>query len=257
MTQRASAHDWPRSQVQSLLFDREAFTATTAKAWARAHGYRHGKVDTTDRYHRLRQFDPDGSPCRTIAFDEGVKAIVCAAAENPVGDRVEAIAGPGRGLRGTIRSETARVAEVELDKGGRRHLERSHLRLRRNPPPLPEDAYDWPWVADLVNEAATQVEYRWAPGTDKVFVVDLFQHLEAEGRASGIDLDEMKRILLMLQRKGLIQMARADLVGAMDPERVRQSEIALGDVASFHFVLDPRGPSYARREWHPRAGSGR
>lgn len=73
---------WPRSEVQSLLFDRDHFTATQARAWAEREGFRFGKVDTTDNYHRLRQFDPTGAPCRTIELpgtDPVVKAIVCRA----------------------------------------------------------------------------------------------------------------------------------------------------------------------------------
>ncbi len=246
MSRSAHAADWPGSQIQSLLFDRDHFTAKQATAWARAHGYQHGKVDTTDRYHRLRQYDPTGAPCRTVTLTEGVKAVVCAAATpNPVGDRVEATSGPARGLRGIVRSETPRVAEVEFESGRRGHVERSALRLRKNP--LAPDAYDWPWVARLVNEAATATEYRWAPGTDKVFVADVFDTLESEGKTSGIGMEEFKEILLVLNRKGLVQLARADLVGAMDPVRVRRSEIRFVDsVSSYHFILDPAGPAYLR-----------
>jgi hypothetical protein len=81
---RNPAVPWPRARVQSLLFPTFKFTATGAKEWARAHGYRHASVDTTGAYHRIRQFDPDGAACRTIPFgDSGIKAIVCAARRNP------------------------------------------------------------------------------------------------------------------------------------------------------------------------------
>ncbi len=81
---RNPAVPWPRARVQSLLFPTFKFTATGAKEWARAHGYRHANVDTTGAYHRIRQFDPDGAECRTIPFgDSGVKAIVCSARRNP------------------------------------------------------------------------------------------------------------------------------------------------------------------------------
>ena len=64
--------------VQSLLFDRSAgWTAGKAKAWAKSHGYRHGKVHTTDRYVRIRQFDPKGLKTkRTITFGHGIRAVV-------------------------------------------------------------------------------------------------------------------------------------------------------------------------------------
>jgi hypothetical protein len=64
--------------VQSLLFDREAgWTVSKAKAWAKSHGYRYGKVDVTDQYIRVRQFDPKGFKTkRTITFGRGIRAIV-------------------------------------------------------------------------------------------------------------------------------------------------------------------------------------
>ena len=77
-THNPSDH-WPRSEVQSLLFDRQMFTEAQAKAWAKEHGYLYGSVDTTGSYHRLRQEAPTGGPCRTIEFTTGIKAIVCAA----------------------------------------------------------------------------------------------------------------------------------------------------------------------------------
>jgi CheY-like chemotaxis protein len=70
---------WPRSQVQSLLFDKGTWTAPRAKAWARKHGFAYGQVDTTEHKYRLRQFAPTGAPCRTIQFGHeiGIHAVVC------------------------------------------------------------------------------------------------------------------------------------------------------------------------------------
>lgn len=45
-------------KLQTLLFDRDVFTETQAKAWAKRHKKRYGKVDTTENFHRLRQVDP-------------------------------------------------------------------------------------------------------------------------------------------------------------------------------------------------------
>lgn len=69
---------WSRSSdVQSLLFDRESFTASTARAWARRHGFRYGDVDVTDGKVRLRQADPvEFSDFRTISLTDGVRAVV-------------------------------------------------------------------------------------------------------------------------------------------------------------------------------------
>lgn len=63
---------------QSLLFSRAAgWTTSKSKAWAKAHGYRYGKVDVTDQYIRIRQFDPKGSKVqRTVPFGRGIRAVV-------------------------------------------------------------------------------------------------------------------------------------------------------------------------------------
>lgn len=67
-----------RSQVQSLLFARDEYTVAQAKRWAAEHGYKHGKVDVTDEYVRLRQASPDAfSRLRTVSFGHsGIKAVV-------------------------------------------------------------------------------------------------------------------------------------------------------------------------------------
>lgn len=65
------------SRVQTLLFSRHAFTPQAAAHWARAHGYRASKIDTTADYHRIRQRDPARFVrMRTVPFGRGVKAIV-------------------------------------------------------------------------------------------------------------------------------------------------------------------------------------
>ena len=71
-----------KTHVQSLLFPRSRFTTAEAKSWARSHGYRAGKVDTTARYVRLRQSDPSKfARMRTIKFgSSGIKAVVGARA---------------------------------------------------------------------------------------------------------------------------------------------------------------------------------
>lgn len=65
-------------EVQSLLFSRDRFDRRSARAWARRHGYKYGKVDVTANYIRLRQRDPaEFGFMRTIAFgDSGIKAVV-------------------------------------------------------------------------------------------------------------------------------------------------------------------------------------
>ncbi len=68
---------WAGSEVQSLLFDRARWTPSTAKTWARGHGYKSGKVHVTDNYVRLRQFAPVArTQKRTISFGTGIKAVI-------------------------------------------------------------------------------------------------------------------------------------------------------------------------------------
>jgi hypothetical protein len=64
--------------IQSLLFGRDAgWTEGEAKQWAKSHGYKHGKVDITDQYVRIRQFDPSGLKVkRTITLGRGIRAVV-------------------------------------------------------------------------------------------------------------------------------------------------------------------------------------
>ncbi len=76
-------------------------------------------------------------------------------------------------------------------------------------------------------------------GERKVFVSAAYDQLRKDGRSSGISLPEFKALLVDLHRAGVLELARADLVAAMDPSLVAASEIdAQG--AEFHFiVVDP------------------
>jgi hypothetical protein len=67
------------TEVQTLLFDKDDFTKSDAKAWARENDFKHGKVDETDEYYRLRQRPPGEfkkSGFRTIDLSTGVKAVI-------------------------------------------------------------------------------------------------------------------------------------------------------------------------------------
>jgi phage head maturation protease len=65
--------------VQTLVFAKSDFSAETAKAWAKKHGFAGLEVDDTGDSLRLRQRDPaefDQETFRTIDFTEGVQAVV-------------------------------------------------------------------------------------------------------------------------------------------------------------------------------------
>lgn len=69
----------PPSTVQSLVFSRKKFTAASARAWAKRHGFRYGNIDPNPKTYRFRQVDPyvfrEGS-FRTITFAPGIKAVI-------------------------------------------------------------------------------------------------------------------------------------------------------------------------------------
>jgi hypothetical protein len=71
-------------------------------------------------------------------------------------------------------------------------------------------------------------------GPEKVFIYPLWERV---GKKIGMSLDQFKRWLIGQNRERGLDLARADLVGAMDPGLVQSSEInSLG--STFHFVLD-------------------
>jgi hypothetical protein len=65
-----------RSEVQSVLFDKDLFTRRSAISWLRKHGFKSSKVDETNRYYRFRQFTPNKNRRHRIKeIDDGIKFI--------------------------------------------------------------------------------------------------------------------------------------------------------------------------------------
>ena len=64
--------------IQSVIFDKERWTVPAARKWLKAHKFRSNKVDTTDEYHRFRQYPPDyeNEIYRTKTNKNGIKLIV-------------------------------------------------------------------------------------------------------------------------------------------------------------------------------------
>jgi hypothetical protein len=82
-------------------------------------------------------------------------------------------------------------------------------------------------------------------GDSKVFIVHVWRTLLADPAFRGGDFSAFKTRLAEANNARLLNLARADLVQAMDPEDVRLSEVVYMN-ASFHFVrIDPerREPS--------------
>jgi hypothetical protein len=72
---------------------------------------------------------------------------------------------------------------------------------------------------------------------DKVYVSAIWRQLGEGASLAGMTFDQFKAQLVAANQRGALALARADLVGAMDPREVAASEIR--DLSStFHFVLD-------------------
>ncbi|MGO9599774.1 MAG: hypothetical protein ACLP7Q_17430 [Isosphaeraceae bacterium] len=92
-----------------------------------------------------------------------------------------------------------------------------------------------------VLEAARSSPSGWY-GDNKVFIVHAWRALEHQPELAGIDLDTFKRRLAEANNARLLDLARADLVQAMDPEDVRLSELSYLN-ATFHFIrIDSQRP---------------
>jgi hypothetical protein len=108
------------------------------------------------------------------------------------------------------------------------------------PPVAPEAAPGLDLDLDLAPFARRVVEAaRSSPsgrfGDKKVFVVHVWRALQDDPAFAPMGLDGFKRRLAEANNARLLDLSRADLVEAMDPEDVRLSEVPyLG--ASFHFV---------------------
>ncbi|HEX7842885.1 MAG TPA: hypothetical protein VF469_35670, partial [Kofleriaceae bacterium] len=89
--------------------------------------------------------------------------------------------------------------------------------------------------ADDVRRAAGAATDGWF-GDRKVFVSAVWDQLRKGPRWAELALPEFKSRLVAAHRAGELELARADLVAAMDPALVAASEIA-ADGASFHFLV--------------------
>ncbi|HEU4727818.1 MAG TPA: hypothetical protein VFT22_08020, partial [Kofleriaceae bacterium] len=103
----------------------------------------------------------------------------------------------------------------------------------------------------LVREAIPRIGSDGRFGAEKVFVSAIWQRIERDGRLPDLSFERFKRWLVTANRDQLLDLARADLVGAMDPKLVADSEIEhLG--TTFHFVVDRRATQTAGRGLHAR-----
>jgi hypothetical protein len=78
-------------------------------------------------------------------------------------------------------------------------------------------------------------------GDRKVFIASVWNALRQQATWSALTLDDFKARLLAAHRAGAVELARADLVAAMNPELVASSETH-ADGASFHFIVREAAP---------------
>ena len=64
--------------MQSVLFDKNIYNISDSRKWLKGHNFKYsGKVDTTQNYHRFRQYEPKKSHTyRTLNIKKGVKGII-------------------------------------------------------------------------------------------------------------------------------------------------------------------------------------
>ena len=120
---------------------------------------------------------------------------------------------------------------------------RAGRRNGRRTLPRTVDDVDLPSFANIVYALAADVEPDLNPdgcargrfGDRKVFVAAIRRALRATRYAS-LPRTAIDELLFRAHREELLVLARADLVSAMDPDEIRDSEIVV-DGARFHFVV--------------------
>lgn len=94
-----------------------------------------------------------------------------------------------------------------------------------------------PTLLHAVRDSLAKVGAAGRFGHEKVFISALWRELVRQRELKSLSLEDFKRWLIDANREQTIDLVRADLVSAMDPRLVTDSEIEdLG--ATFHFVVD-------------------
>jgi hypothetical protein len=141
----------------------------------------------------------------------------------------------GVDTRGEAAQIAARVVSARLGAHNA-HKASLALALARRWASQPADTAPPPLLA-MVQELLPTIGADGRFGPDKVFVSALWQRISHDARLVDYTLDRFKHWLVTANRDRVLDLARADLVGAMDPRQVAESEIEdLG--ATFHFVID-------------------
>jgi hypothetical protein len=133
----------------------------------------------------------------------------------------------------SVQARNSKAEELRL-AAIRRWLDHAATAPAAPPPPPGPPPFDLPTFAARVVTAA-----RDAPtghfGDNKTFIAHVRRQLTAEGRYRDLSDTAFKHHLVEANRAGLLRLSRADLVEAMDPADVRDSETSYLN-ATFHFV---------------------
>jgi hypothetical protein len=92
-------------------------------------------------------------------------------------------------------------------------------------------------VIKAVQTATRRVSDAGRFGGDRVFVSAIWRQLDQGAEFPGLSFDGFKKRLVAANQRRELVLARADLLGAMDPREVAASEIRYLN-STFHFVLD-------------------
>ncbi len=100
-------------------------------------------------------------------------------------------------------------------------------------------AFDVRTFAAAATRAAAASPTGWF-GDNKVFIAHAWRQYQANGESPPLDLPAFKAHLVEANRARSLTLSRADLVAAMDPADVRESQTQYLN-AEFHFILIERG----------------
>jgi hypothetical protein len=126
-------------------------------------------------------------------------------------------------------AESVRAKMVRDWLAGAQPLESSG----ESPPPEPLDLAAFArTVRALADDSLPRDRFH----DNKVFIAALWRSSQREPSFPRLSRDEFKDLLIAANSRGLLHLSRADLVQAMDPQIVADSETAYLN-ATFHFVL--------------------
>jgi hypothetical protein len=131
-----------------------------------------------------------------------------------------------------MRKTRKQLEPKEFKHKTKRQLDHEIKQTLSSPPSVPKTTTPDP--VTRVREAVTTMPASGRFG-DKVFISEIWHRV---GRQVAPSLAAFKSWLVDQNRRGALILARADLIGALDPKKVAESEIKDRN-ATFHFVLDP------------------